>query len=132
MRHYLDASINGDRDLDFIRILLQMLHDRQRYQEAEQVIHRLDSDQTPLTRDIKVTEANILVPFSEFDRALELANNAYNPASGDYRDHLWHGQMLTVLARRAQQEGHLDKLPEIARQAEDSLRRAMPDRPQRP
>ena len=56
--------------------------------------------------------------------ALELANRAYNPASNDYRDHVWHGQVLTLLARRAQQEGHQDKLPEIAEQAEESLRRA--------
>ncbi len=124
LQHYLDASVNGDRDLDFIRQLLQMLHERQRYQEAEQVIHRLDSDQTHLTLDIKVKEADIFIPYGEFERALELANSAYNPTSDKYSDHLWHGQMLAVLARRAQQEGHLDKLPEIAQQAEKSLRRA--------
>ena len=47
LEHYLQASINGDRDLEFIRLLLQMLYERQRYQEAEQVIHRLDNNQTP-------------------------------------------------------------------------------------
>ena len=60
----------------------------------------------------------------DFDRALESAKEAYNPASGDYRDHVWHGQVLRLLARRAQREGHQDKLAEIARQAEKSLRRA--------
>ena len=40
--------------------------------------------------------------------------------------------MLTLLARRAQQEGHPDKLPEIARQAEKSLRRACQIAPNAP
>ncbi|MGO9110050.1 MAG: tetratricopeptide repeat protein [Thermoguttaceae bacterium] len=124
LRHYLDASINGDRDLEFIRVLLQMLYQRQRYQEAKQVIDRLETDQTPLSPEIKVQEADILSQWGDFDRALESASRAYNPASEDYRDHVWHGQKLTVLAHRGQQEGHLDKLPEITQQAEASLRRA--------
>ena len=47
LQHYLQASVYGDRDLEFIRLLLQMLYERQRYQEAKQVIHRLDNSQTP-------------------------------------------------------------------------------------
>lgn len=110
--------------------MLQMLFERQRYQEAEQVIHRLDSVQTPLTPEIDKEKAQIEVIWGVFDRALECAGSAYNPASDDYREHVWHGQVLKLLARRAQREGHQDKLAEIARQAEKSFRR-LPDRPQR-
>ncbi len=63
---YLQASINGDRDLEFIRLLLQMLFERQRYQEAEQVIHRLDSVQTPLTPEIDKEKAQIEVHLGRF------------------------------------------------------------------
>ena len=81
LEHYLQASVNGDRDLEFIRLLLQMLYERQRYQEAEQVIHRLDSNQTAVTADIAKEEAKFFMTWGDFDRALELANAAYNPAS---------------------------------------------------
>ena len=131
LEHYLQASINGDRDLDFIRLLLQMLFERQRYQEAEQVIHRLDSSQTPLTPEIEQDKAEIFALWGDFDRALECANSAYDPASGDYRDHVWHGQVLKLLARRAQREGHQDKLPEIAQAGREIAPPRLPNRPQR-
>ena len=121
---YIQASINGDHDLEFIRLLLQMLFERQRYQEAEQVIHRLDNSQTILSAEILQQKAQIFALWGDFNRALEFARDAYDSSSNDYREHVWHGQVLKLLARRAQREGHKDKLPEIARQAEESLRRA--------
>ncbi len=122
LAHYLQASVYGDRDPEFIRDLLQMLYEQQHYQEAKQVIERLGNNQT--TREIVDREAQILSVWGEFDRALESVKRAYDPASGDYLDHVLHGQRLTLLASRAQREGHLDKLPEIARQAEEALRKA--------
>jgi len=130
--HYLQASINGDRDPEFLRVLLQMLFQRQRYQEAEQVIHRLDSNQTTLTPELKEKEDEILTISGEFHRALESAIAAYDPASDDCRDHIWHGQVMKLLARRAQQEGHRDKLPEIAERGEKALRRACQIAPNSP
>ncbi|MEI8375716.1 MAG: tetratricopeptide repeat protein, partial [Planctomycetota bacterium] len=132
LQHYMQASLNGDRDLNFIRLLLQMLFERQRYQEAEQVIHRLDSNRTPLTSEIEQKKAEIFTLWGPFDRALDSASSAYNPASEDYRDHIWHGQVLKLLARRAEQEGHLDKLQDIAQSAEKSLRRACQIAPNAP
>ena len=88
------------------------------------MIHRLESSQTPVTPDITKNEAQIFALWGDFNRALECAASAYNPSSRDYSEHLWHGQVLKLLARRAQREGHLDQLPEIARQAEDSFRTA--------
>jgi len=132
IQHYMQASLNGDRDLNFIRLLLQMLYERQRYQEAEQVIHRLDSSQTLLTHDIEQKKAEILSLWGGLERALDSANAAYNPASDDYRDHIWHGQILKLLAGRAAQEGHPDKVQEIAQQAEKSLRHASQIAPNAP
>ncbi len=132
LQHYMQASLNGDHDLNFIRLLLQMLFERQRYQEAEQVIHRLDSSQTPLTAEIEQKKAEFFTLWGPFDRALDSANSAHNPASDDYRDHVWHGQVLKLLARRAEQEGHLDKLQDITQRAEISLRRACQIAPNAP
>ncbi len=124
LEHFLQASVNGDRDLEFVRDLLQMLYERQRYHDAEQVIHRLDSNQTAVSTDVAKEEIQFFMTWGKFDRALELANAAYNAASEDYREHVWHGHVLKLLARRAQREGHPDKVPEIARKAEESLRTA--------
>ena len=131
LQHYLQASILGDHDLDFIRLLLQMLFQRQRYQEAEQVIHRLDSEQVVVTAAIVKQEAQILAIWGDFDMALECALKAYDPNSSDYGDHLWQGQVLRILARRAQVEDHPEKLGEILGRAEAALRRAIERRAQR-
>jgi tetratricopeptide (TPR) repeat protein len=124
LQHYLQALFKGDRDLAFVRLLLQMLYERQRYEEADQVIKHLDSSQTAVTGDIDKIETDILVRSGDFDRALEAANSAYDGNSNDYGEHVWHGRVLRLLARRAQQEDHPEQLPDIVRQAEKSLRRA--------
>ena len=56
----------------------------------------MDSNQTPLTREIERNKAQILPLLGDFDRALECANSAYDPASSDYREHVWHGQLLNI------------------------------------
>ena len=122
LEHYLQASIAGDQDLEFIRLLLQMLFERQRYQEAEQVIHRLDSSQTPMTPEIE-KERPRSGPWGDFDRALEIAERAYNPDPATTATRLARPGAETA-GPRAQREGHPDKLPKIAAEAEDSFRRA--------
>ena len=124
LQFYLQASLTGDRDPDFIRVLLRMLYDRQLYKEAEVVIRQLDSTQTALSPEAGREEAQIFSRWGAFDRALEVAKTSYDPNSDDYRDHLWFAQVLTPLIRRARLEGHQDKLPEIKRLGEEALRRA--------
>jgi cellulose synthase operon protein C len=121
---YLQASYHGDQDLDFIRLLLQMLFERQRYQEAAQVAQRLDRSQTPLNAEIGKEVAQIFVYGGDFHRALEYAIKNYNPSSDDYHEHVWQGQILTILARRARQEGHPDQLQDIKTRGEKALLRA--------
>ena len=125
LTHYLQASIIGDQDLDFIRLLLKMLFERQRYEEANQVIHRLDRNQVSVSQDILKTETDLYAIWGPFGRALECATSAYDPDSGDYNEHLWHGRVLKILARRARLEGHEDQLPKILADAEESLRKAI-------
>ncbi len=124
LQHYMRAVKAGDRDLELIRLLLQMLYDRQDYQEADQVLQSLDSGQTALTFDIENIKTRILAQWGPFDQAWESANRSYDPESSDYSHHLWHGRELILLVRRAQLEGHPDELPKIAEQAEQALRRA--------
>ena len=109
-----------------------MLFERQRYTEAEQVIHRLDSSQAPLTAVVARQESQIFALWGDFDRAVQLASAAYDPASQNYRDHVWYGQVMKLLARRAQREGHPEQLPDIVARAEKALRRASQIAPNAP
>ena len=121
---YLQASINGDRDLEFIRLLLQMLFERQRLpgsRAGDSPAGQRANAPDPRDRQGKGPNRGHLGRFRPHPG---MSGSAYNPASDDYREHVWHGQVLKLLARRAQREGHQDKLAEIARQAEKSFRRA--------
>jgi cellulose synthase operon protein C len=124
LHYYLQASINGDQDPEFIRLLLRMLFERQRYREADQVIRNLENNQAVVDADIKSTEAQIFNRYGSFDKALESTRSAFDSKSGDYREHVLHGQLLAHLARRAQQEGHAEKMPKIIEEGEKSLLRA--------
>lgn len=125
LEHYLQASVNGDRDPAFNRVLVQMLYDRHRYKEAEEVFHRLENSRTEISSDLQQKLTDIDVQVGDFERALQDAKRSYAPASSDYHEHLWHGQVLRALARRARQEGHADKLNAIVANAEASLRKAI-------
>ena len=125
LEHYLQASVNGDRDPAFNRVLVQMLYQRQRYLEAEQVFHRLENSHVAVSPDLRQKKVDIEERVGEFEIAYQDAIKSYDPASDDYHDHLWYGQVLRTLARRARQEGHADKLPAIVAGAEKSLRKAI-------
>ncbi len=123
--HYLRASVNGDTNPDFNRLLLQMLFQRQRNQEAEDVVYRLEKSQAAMSPDVKRSVTSIDVHSADFDIALKNAKKNYDPGSDDYGEHLWHGQILMILARRARLENHLKELPEIVAAAEQSFRKAI-------
>ena len=124
LAQYLQASIYGDQDPEFIHLLLQMLLERQRYQEAAQVAIRLKSRQAALTPEIASDMARVSITWDDFGLALQNAQRVHYPDSQDYRDHLWYGQLMRNLVRRAQQEGRQDKLAEVAKSAEDAFRTA--------
>jgi len=132
LQHYLQAVSTGERNPHLISQLLQILYERQRFRDADQVILQLESNHTPLTPEIAGKEQEILAFQGDFNRALESANKYYDSNSNDYLDHVKHGRVLAVLTRRAKLEGHQDKLPEIKEQAEHAFRRACQSAPNSP
>ncbi len=129
LEHYLRASVNGDNDLDFNRLLLQMLKERQRYDLEQQVLDRLKTNQVDLSNDLERELVDVVTLHGGLDQALQLANRGYNPNSDDYRDHLWHGQMLRTLASRARAEARFEQATAIVAAAEKSLRTAIEKAP---
>ena len=125
LQHYLQASVNGDHDLEFNRVLLQMLKERQLYDLEQQVLRRLERNRVDLSDDLKRANVEVVTLYGPLDDALRIANQGYDDHSPDYRDHLWHGQMLRTLAARARAEARFEQSTAIVTAAEKSLRKAI-------
>ena len=72
LEHYLAGLGEWRPRPDFIRLLLQMLSSGQRYQEAEQVIQPLESNQVTVPHDVAEMITEIFARGGDFDRALQM------------------------------------------------------------
>ena len=98
--HYLQAVQLGERNPRAIRRAVQMLTDRQRYAEADRILRRVEEQQLPFSSDLGRVAAEISLRLDDFDRALELARAAIDSESVNFRDHIWLGQVLSILGQR--------------------------------
>ncbi|HZT81556.1 MAG TPA: tetratricopeptide repeat protein, partial [Gemmataceae bacterium] len=108
---YWEAINLGEQDPRVVRQLVQLLHSRQRYREADQVIRRLQK-QAPLSPDLQRLAADLALRNRDGLEAARRAAEAMPRDSADYRDHLWLGQVLAASGQRPDD-------------AERSLRRAV-------
>ena len=105
---YRRAIELGERQPAVIRRVVQLLYERQRYPEAEQVIRKLlEQQQNLVTGDLGRLAAEIAVRNQHHERALELAGHAVPADSTDYRDHIWLGQIFWAIGRQPQAENAL-------------------------
>lgn len=98
IEHYQKAVQLGERDLSAIRPLLALLWDRERYGEADEVIHKLQQA-GPISDSLQKLAAEISLFNQNSERALDLARNAVPEDSRNYEDHLWRGRILSSLGR---------------------------------
>ncbi|PQO38060.1 tetratricopeptide repeat protein [Blastopirellula marina] len=103
VRHYLEAIELGERNPRAVSRLVRLLYQQKRYVEADQVIRRLQEQRSPFSGDMVRMAADISLRLDDFDRALELAQDAATN-SKDYRDHLWLAQVLGVQERNKESE----------------------------
>lgn len=113
---YILAIDRGERSPAVIRRAAQLLTDRRRFVEADQVIRELvDSGSGPaLPDDLRRLAAETALRNQDPDRALDLARRAVPASSKDYRDHLWLGQVLGAVGRAEEAEPALRKAVELA------------------
>jgi tetratricopeptide (TPR) repeat protein len=109
--NYKRAIDLGEHDPRVVRQLVQLLYKRQRYDEADQQIRKLQQ-QSPITADLQRLAVDVSLRRQDPIRAVKLARQAVPADSKDYHDYLWLGQ---VLAASGQQE----------KEAEDNLRHAV-------
>src|SRR5262249_32704874 len=108
--HYQEAINLGERSPRVVRQLVQLLYQRQRYQDADQEIRKLQRRAT-LSAEWQRLAADISLRNQDPARAVQMALSAVSSESKDYRDYLWLGQVLAASGRQADE-------------AEEKLRRA--------
>jgi len=124
IQNYLRAIDLGERDPGVVRRVVQLLYQQQRYTEADRVIRRLEEQQTPFSADLGRMAAEISLRLDDFDRALEMARQVA-AGSKAYRDHIWLGQVLSLLGQRAKIEKRGPESAKMLREAENEFRQAI-------
>lgn len=93
--HYREAIQLGERSPRAVRQLVQLLYQRQRYAEADQVIRDFQKQQA-LSGDLRKLAADVSLRNQDPERAMKLAREAVTADSRDHRDCLWLGQTLAA------------------------------------
>lgn len=107
--NYLRAIELGERNPLVVRRTVQLLYERRRYIEADRLLRKL-AEQAP-TVGLQKLAAEVSFHTRDYERALQLAQEAVPADSADYRDHLWLGQLFRAMRQ--------------AERAEASFRRAV-------
>lgn len=110
LEKYRRALALGERRMPVVRRTVQLLYDRHRYAEADQVIRRLQGP-GGLKGDLGRMAAELSLFAHNPVRALELAQQAVSSNSANYRDHIWLAQVQAAAGQ--------------AKEAEQSFRRAL-------
>ncbi len=125
MENYLQALNMGEQNMEIVQRTVAMLRQRQRYRDADRLLSRLVEQKVHFTPELKKEYSEIAAQQADLEHAMEVTEKAVGAESQDYRDYLWHGQLLGVLARRAKAEHKADILARARDKAEQSLRRGL-------
>lgn len=113
IERYRQAVKLGERQPGVVRRVVQLLHTRRRYAEAEEVLRHLQEDM-PLTGSLGRLAAEVsLLGRRAPEQTLELARKAVAADAADYREQLWFGQILAALDRHAEAEKVFRKAVEL-------------------
>jgi len=125
LKNYLDAIEMGERNPGAIRRTVQLLFQKQQYADADKLLRRLERQQVPFSPELIRMVAEVALRQGDFERALEMARKAVALDSKNFQEHLWLGQVLGILGRRAKSEGAGKRADELLGDAEKALRRAV-------
>ncbi|MGA2620541.1 MAG: tetratricopeptide repeat protein [Thermoguttaceae bacterium] len=131
LENYRKAIELGEQNPLAVRRTFELLCRRQRYAEANQMIPLLELGQALSLSEIGRLASEVSARLNQMDRALQIARQAA-AQSKEWRDHLWLGQLLGFLGRRAQAAQRPDEAQARWTEAEKSLRQAVELAPQAP
>lgn len=118
IEHYQRTIQLGLRLPRFVRRAVQLLYERRRYLEAEQILSRVQ-DLSAFAGDMSRLAAEISVQTRDYERAAQLARKAVAAGSTDPRDHIWLGQILWIVGQRDEAEVALKQAVRLAEKDPD-------------
>ncbi len=104
---------------------MQILYQTQQYNEADQRFRWLESQRTPLPRDLIQIWAGVALQRQDYDRATALLKKFTSIELKDSQEMVWAGQIMSVLGREAKAKGRDKDAAKLLNDAEKWLRRAV-------
>ena len=131
IENYCQAIDMGEIGPATVRRAFELLYNRQRYAEADEMLRHLEQRQAVFFTELGRMASEVSMRLENLDRAVEISRQVADQ-SKDWADHLWLGELQGFLGRRAL----ADQFPEQARicflAGEKSLRRAVELGPEAP
>ena len=121
IKGYLRSIELGNHGLGVIRRAVQLMFDRRRYDEADDLIRKLQ-EQGLLSEDPRLQRlaAAVSLKVNNPVKALDLARKAIPANSKNYRDRLWLGRILWAAGEPLKAEPELRRAVELAGNAPDA------------
>jgi cellulose synthase operon protein C len=129
LQFYKNSIDMGDPNPVAVRRSVQLLFQKQRYKDADNLLQQVDRMQIRITPEITQLWAQLLLQQGKFDLGIAKAREAVSEKSTDYADHLWLGKILSLAAQRAKEQNQSKDFKSLSAEAEQSLRRAVELKP---
>lgn len=113
LSRYQDAIAQGERNPIVVKRVIQMLFERERFAEVDQLLGQLDDNGSQISSDLLHAGAEAAMQLGNLGRALQLAQD-FAAKSDRYKDHVWLAQLMTMLDRPTEAEAALRRAIELA------------------
>ncbi|MBN1588722.1 MAG: tetratricopeptide repeat protein [Pirellulales bacterium] len=121
---YLEAIDLGVNDPEIVRRTAQLLARKNRLREADRMFRLLAEREPLLSESVDRQRGAVKARLGEFDAALGPARKVA-AHSNEVEDHIWLGQLLTVVGRRMETQGREKEAQRLLDEAEEALRHAV-------
>lgn len=106
--NFKEAVRLGERSPEIISQTVALLYKRNRFEEADQLIRRLEEQQSPFSNNMMQVAAVISMRLNETERAVSQVAKAAK-TSVDPKEHVWAGRILTALGRNKEAKESFDE-----------------------
>lgn len=124
LEEYQQAIELGVRDSEVIRRTVHLLCQRQRHDEANQLLQRMESQQPGITTTMGRVASELRLRQSDLSGALAAARQTAKESTNP-QDHLWLGQILRLASMQAATKGQSTEATAMQQEAESELRRGL-------
>lgn len=120
---YMNAVRNGEQNPGVVRKVANLLTQQRRYQEADEMFGLLSQFRNDSMQDTGISASYVKAQLGDFSQAVSMAREACTN-SDKYQDFLWLGRVLTVSAKRADEENQDAESKKLYDEAEQAFLKA--------